>query len=109
MKAYHSAKDMLRSLKEQEKNLRMNTPETSQDQINKITTKIKKCELEVENSDNKYHNAVRDITNYNPKYQDDMSYEFNLCQEFEKVRREIVKEKLAQLVSCLDRRIFIEK
>ena len=76
---------------------------------NKIATKIKKCETEAENNNNKYRNSIRDITNYNPKYQEDMNYEFNLCQEFEKIRRDIVKEKLESLVSCLDRRIFIKK
>jgi len=110
MKTYHSSKDLHRSLKEQEKAMKNDTTvAVTQDQLSKIATKIKKCELEVENNNNKYHNAIRDISNFNPKYLEDMKFEFNKCQEFEKVRRDMIKEKLEQLVSCLDRRIFFDK
>ena len=109
MKAYHSAKDLLRSLKEQDEALRCDKNETTQEQLNKLSNKIRKCELEIDNTNNKYHNAIRDITTYNPKYIDDMKYEFEVCQKFEKVRRDTVKEKIEHYLACIDRRIFFKK
>lgn len=109
MKAYHSAKDLLRSLNEQEGMLINDKNETTQDQLNKIKNKIKKCEVDIENTNSKYNIAIRDITTYNPKYMEDMKYEFDLCQEFETVRRDMTKEKLEQYLGCVDRRIFFGK
>lgn len=109
MKSYHSARHTLDILNEQHLQLKSDSTEITQDQINKINTKIKKSEVEVENWKNRYDDAIRDVTTYNPKYIQDMKYEFDNCQSFEKVRREFTKEKLAQFVSYVDRRIFSEK
>lgn len=104
MKAYHSANHLWGLAKTEEKS----STELTAEQKTKLQTKVKKLEQEIDVNKEKYKEALRDISNYNPKYMDDMQYEFGKCQKFEEARRTFIKEKLIALHACLDRTIFIE-
>ena len=102
MKAYHSSRQLLDITTEQEKEVKANVETTTQDQLTKTQTKKKKAELDVETTRDKYKESIRDISNYNPKYRDDMEYEFEKWQAFEYKRRDFMKEKLKESCDCLN-------
>ena len=108
MKAYHSMNHLHRLAKRQEKEAKSRT-ETTQIQLSKISDKIRKLEKDICTARDDYKEALRDIGNYNPKYKDDMEYEYSKCQIFEETRRKVTKEKLCQFQSCINRTIFTEK
>ena len=109
MKSYHSSCHTLDVLNDQLVALKNDATETSQDHINKINTKIKKSEMELENWKNKYNDSIRDVKTYSSKYVEDMNYEFNNCQVFERTRRAFMTEQLGLFISYIDRCMFFEK
>ena len=58
-----------------------------QDKVNKYGEEVKECKI-------KYEDALRDLNGYVPKYQDDMKYQFNKCQEFEERRKNFFENLL---------------
>ena len=105
MRGYHSTCKLSDLLQAQEKEAK-GRPETTSEQLTKLADKCKKASSEIEVTRSKYQESLRDITNYNPKYIEDMNYEFNKCQDVEKIRRDFMKEKLQEFHGCLDRQIF---
>ncbi|XP_065648302.1 protein kinase C and casein kinase substrate in neurons protein 1 isoform X2 [Hydra vulgaris] len=100
MIAYHNAGDSLDAV------LKINNIKAVSDvpdDQKRLKDKLRKLEEEVLITRGKYEEAIRDISNYNPKYQDDMRYEFNNCQTFEEARKNFVKESLLNYHACLNR------
>lgn len=50
----------------------------------------------------KYEASLKELTDYNQKYQDDMTEVFEKCQEFEEKRLNFFKETLLSIHTCLD-------
>ena len=82
--------------------------DVAQDQ-KRLKDKLRKLEEEVSLTRSRYEEAIRDISNYNPKYQDDMKYEFNNCQLFEETRKNFVKESLLSYHACVNRVQFLDR
>ena len=61
--------------------------EISEDIVKKLQDKVEKFSVELNESKRKYEEALRDLTGYAPKYQEDMKYQFNKCQELEEIRK----------------------
>ena len=93
---------MLDTFKAQETELKANVTTTTQEQLTKMENKVKKATQDKENALEFYKEAIRDISNYNHKYKDDMKYEFDKWQTSELRRKEFVVEKLKEFKDCVD-------
>ena len=58
-----------------------------QDKVEKFSEEVKDCKI-------KYEDALRDLTGYVPKYEGDMKYQFDKCQEFEERRKQFFESLL---------------
>eukprot|EP00794_Sanderia_malayensis_P000137 gene137-749_t len=99
---YHNTCQALDAIKQQEVDLKANTEGTTQEQLNKIQTKVKKAAQDRETALDNYKDALRDIGNYNPKYREDMTYEYDKWQTFESKRKDFIIEKLKEFKDCID-------
>ena len=73
----------------------------TQDQHNKLKEKARKTTADAENACTKYKESLRDISNYNPKYKDDMCFVFDGLQDFEERRKIFFKQTLQDYCSLM--------
>ncbi|XP_059480691.1 protein kinase C and casein kinase substrate in neurons protein 1 isoform X3 [Neocloeon triangulifer] len=94
---YHNACKTERSATNQERNATGDSS-LSQDQRNNLVKKmqdrVQKSKEEVQKCKDKYNQALKEITEYNPKYMEDMTVVFEKCQENEAQRLLFFKEIL---------------
>lgn len=74
----------------------------TQEQLNKAKDKAKRASNEVDKTYTKYKESIRDISNYNPKYRDDMCFVFNNLQEFEERRKTFMKQTLEDYCKLIE-------
>ena len=98
---YHTSCKSERSAINLERNASGDTS-LSPDQVKKLQERVVKCKEEVTRNREKYEAALKELTDYNPKYQDDMTDVFEKCQEFEEKRLNFFKETLFGIHACLD-------
>ncbi|WAR03159.1 PACN2-like protein [Mya arenaria] len=100
-KDYHNACRNEKSTANQENNARADTAMSS-DQLKKLQDKLKKCQAEVEATQEKYQASLNDLNGYNAKYIEDMTQVFQNCQDFEKRRIDFFKKIMFDIHQCLD-------
>ncbi|XP_045177379.2 antigen EM13-like isoform X2 [Mercenaria mercenaria] len=109
-KDYHAACRNEKSTANQENNARADTAMSS-DQIEsgtasprlkKLQEKLKKCQIEVESTQEKYNACLNDLNGYNSKYIEDMTEVFEKCQAFERQRIDFFKKIMFDIHQCLD-------
>lgn len=100
-KDYHNACRAEKSTANQENNARGDTA-LSSDQLKKLQDKLKKCQADVESTQDKYNACLNDLNAYNAKYIEDMTLVFQQCQEFERKRIDFFKKTLFDIHQCLD-------
>ena len=71
-------------------------------QVMKLQDRVIKCREEVQKTREKYESALREISDYNSKYSEDMTEVFEKCQEFEEKRLVFFKEMLFAIHGCLN-------
>lgn len=98
---YHAACKNERSAINQERNASGDTS-LSPDQVKKLQERVIKCKEEVSKCREKYDSSLRELTDYNQKYQEDMTDVFEKCQEFEDKRLKFFRDILLTIHSCLD-------
>ena len=75
----------------------------NEEQLKKLQDKVEKFGEDVKECKVKYEDALRDLTGYVPKYQDDMKYQFNKCQEFEELRKSFFESLLVDYHKAVTR------
>lgn len=100
-KDYHTACRNEKSTANQENNARADTAMSS-DQLKKLQDKLKKCQGEVESTQEKYNACLNDLNGYNSKYIEDMTEVFEKCQAFERQRIDFFKKIMFDIHQCLD-------
>lgn len=98
---YHSACKNERSAQNQERNAGGDSS-LSPDQMKKLTDRVSKAKEEVGRGKEKYDAALREISDYNPKYIEDMTHVFEKAQESESKRLIFFKEMLFATHKCLN-------
>jgi hypothetical protein len=98
---YHTACKNERSAINQERNASGDTS-LSPDQVKKLQERVIKCKEEVAKCREKYDSSLRELTDYNAKYQEDMTDVFEKCQDFEEKRLKFFRETLLSIHSFLD-------
>jgi len=98
---YHTACKNERSAINQERNASGDTS-LSPDQVKKLQERVVKCKEDVLKFREKYDTSLRELSDYNPKYQEEMSDVFEKCQDFEEKRLHFFKQTLLEIHSCLD-------
>ena len=66
----------------------------NEEQVKKLKDKANKATNDAQVAKDKYQDSLRDISNYNPKYTEDMRYQFKKCQEAEEERKKFFKGTL---------------
>ena len=79
------------------------TKQLNEEQMKKLQEKVEKFSEEVKDCKMKYEDALRDITGYVPKYQADMKYQFDKCQEFEELRKQFFESLLLRYHKAVTR------
>merc|ERR1712130_1053048 len=64
--------------------------------------KVSKCQEAVKKSKENYELALLDITNYNSRYQEDMTDVFERCQRKEAQRLQTIKDTMFSIHKCLN-------
>ncbi|XP_077868931.1 protein kinase C and casein kinase substrate in neurons protein 2-like [Saccoglossus kowalevskii] len=100
-KAYHSSCKLEKSAINQENNAKED-PGLSPDQIKKLHDKVEKAKQDKVKTKEKYERALHEINQYNPRYMEDMSLQFDKMQNFEATRLKFFKEILSDIHKCLD-------
>lgn len=67
---------------------------TNEEQVRKLKDKASKATNDAQVTKEKYQDSLRDISNYNPKYTEDMRYQFTKCQDAEEERKKFFKGTL---------------
>lgn len=98
---YHTCCKNERSAINQERNATGDTS-LSPDQVKKLQDRVIKCKEEVAKSREKYEVALREISDYNDKYSEEMKDVFEKCQDFEEKRLLFFKEVLYSIHSTLN-------
>jgi len=98
---YHLACKNEKSAVNQERNATKDSS-LSQDAVRKLQDKVSKCQDNVKKCREQYEIAVSDITNYNSRYQEDMTDVFDRCQRKEAQRLQTFKDTLFQIHKCLN-------
>jgi len=98
---YHLACKSEKSAVNQERNATKDSS-LSQDAVRKLQDKVTKCQDNVKKCKEQYELAVSDITNYNSRYQEDMTDVFDRCQRKEAQRLQTFKDTLFQIHKCLN-------
>jgi len=98
---YHLACKNEKSAVNQQKNATKDSS-VSQDNMRKLEDKVASCQDKVRKSKEQYEVAVSAITNYNSRYQEDMTDVFERCQRKEAQRLQTFKDTLFQIHKCLN-------
>ncbi|XP_044748475.1 protein kinase C and casein kinase substrate in neurons protein 1 isoform X2 [Coccinella septempunctata] len=98
---YHTACKTEKSAINQERNAAGDSS-LSQDQVKKLQDRVQKSKEEVQKCKDKYEAALTEINQYNPKYMEDMTGEFEKCQEMEAVRLKFIKATLFDIHKYLN-------
>jgi len=99
--SYHMACKNEKSAVNQERNATKDSS-LSQDAVRKLQDKVSKSQDNVKKCREQYEIAVSDITNYNSRYQEDMTDVFDRCQRKEAQRLQTFKDTLFQIHKCLN-------
>lgn len=75
---------------------------TTEDQVKKLQEKVEKCQRDVEQTRDKYEEALKDLESYKIIYMGDMTEVFERTQNFEEKRLGYFKDILIGVHSCLD-------
>jgi len=70
--------------------------------VKKLQDRVDKCEKDVENTKDKYEEALAVLQKHNPTYIDDMTDVFGKTQDFEEKRLRFFKDILIAVHGCLD-------
>jgi len=98
---YHLACKNEKTAVNQERNATKDSS-LSQDQVRKLQDKVNKCQETVKKCKENYELALLDITNYNSRYQEDMTDVFERCQRKEAQRLQTFKDTLFTIHKCLN-------
>merc|ERR1711892_1362361 len=98
---YHLACKNEKTAVNQERNATKDSS-LSQDQVRKLQDKVSKCQEAVKKCKENYELALLDITNYNSRYQEDMTDVFERCQRKEAQRLQTFKDTLFTIHKCLN-------
>jgi len=98
---YHIACKSEKTAVNQERNATKDSS-LSQDQVRKLQEKVQKCQETVKKSKENYELALLDITNYNSRYQEDMTDVFERCQRKEAQRLQTIKDTMFSIHQCLN-------
>ncbi|XP_068208945.1 protein kinase C and casein kinase substrate in neurons protein 1 isoform X3 [Palaemon carinicauda] len=98
---YHNACKNERSAQNQERNAGGDSS-LSPDQVKKLRDRVSKASEEVSRGREKYDAALRDISEYNPKYIEEMTHVFEKAQEAESKRLMFFKDMLFGTHKCLN-------
>lgn len=98
---YHIACKNEKTAVNQERNATKDSS-LSQDQVRKLQDKVNKSQEAVKKSKENYELALLDITNYNSRYQEDMTDVFERCQRKEAQRLQTFKDTLFTIHKCLN-------
>lgn len=98
---YHIACKNEKTAVNQERNATKDSS-LSQDQVRKLQDKVNKCQEAVKKCKENYELALLDITNYNSRYQEDMTDVFERCQRKEAQRLQTFKDTLFTIHKCLN-------
>jgi len=98
---YHMACKNEKTAVNQERNATKDSS-LSQDQVRKLQDKVQKCQDAVKKSKEQYELALLDITNYNSRYQEDMTDVFERCQRKEAQRLQTIKDTMFAIHKCLN-------
>ncbi|XP_045479431.1 protein kinase C and casein kinase substrate in neurons protein 1 isoform X2 [Harmonia axyridis] len=98
---YHTACKTEKSAINQERNASGDSS-LSQDQVRKLQDRVQRSKEEVQKCKDKYEAALTEINQYNPKYMEDMTGEFDKCQDMEAVRLKFIKATLFDLHKYLN-------
>ena len=74
----------------------------NEEQVKKLTDKRDKTNLDMLLAQENYKESLRDISNYNPKYKEDMCFVFDKCQKAERERREFFKRSFLSFCEVLN-------
>ncbi|XP_044748476.1 protein kinase C and casein kinase substrate in neurons protein 1 isoform X3 [Coccinella septempunctata] len=96
---YHTACKTEKSAINQERNA---AGDSSLSQDQKLQDRVQKSKEEVQKCKDKYEAALTEINQYNPKYMEDMTGEFEKCQEMEAVRLKFIKATLFDIHKYLN-------
>lgn len=98
---YHTACKLEKSAANQERNASGDSS-LSADQVKKLQDRVQKSKEEVQKCKEKYEIALQEINQYNPKYMEDMTVEFDKCQEMEAQRLNFIKSVLFDIHKYLN-------
>ncbi|KAK9870901.1 hypothetical protein WA026_009858 [Henosepilachna vigintioctopunctata] len=98
---YHTACKTEKSAANQERNASGDSS-LSADQVKKLQDRVQKSKEEVQRCKEKYEVALQEINLYNPKYMEDMTGEFEKCQEMEAQRLKFIKTVLFEIHKYLN-------
>ncbi|XP_078669030.1 protein kinase C and casein kinase substrate in neurons protein 1-like isoform X1 [Branchiostoma floridae x Branchiostoma belcheri] len=100
-KAYHTACRNEKTAINAENNGKKDTS-ISPDKVKALRERVEKCKAETTKTKDKYDKALQEINGYNAKYMEDMTLQFQKCQEFEEKRLQFFKQTLLNMHQCLD-------
>lgn len=98
---YHNACKSERSAQNQERNASGDSS-LSPDQVKKLQDRVSKAKEEVSRGKEKYEQSLREISDYNPKYIEEMIHVFDKAQEAESKRLMFFKDMLFATHKCLN-------
>ena len=100
-KAYHSSAKEL-DAQERTVNAVQNSQDSTYEQCQRARDKRDKSQGEMERMKAKYEHKLADLKQYQSKYIDDMTVEFDRCQQFEKRRMEFFKTTIFSYMQAID-------
>jgi len=98
---YHLACKNEKTAVNQERNATKDSS-LSQDQVRKLQEKVQKCQDAVKKTKENYELALLDITNYNSRYEEDMTDVFERSQRKEAQRLQTIKDTMFSIHKCLN-------
>jgi len=100
-KVYHSAAKEL-DAQERTVNAVQNSQDSTYEQCQRARDKRDKSQGEVERNKAKYEHKLADLKQYQSRYIEDMTVEFDRCQQFEKRRMEFFKSTIFSYMQAID-------
>ncbi|XP_078588867.1 protein kinase C and casein kinase substrate in neurons protein 1-like isoform X6 [Branchiostoma floridae x Branchiostoma japonicum] len=100
-KAYHTACRNEKTAINAENNGKKDTS-ISPDKVKALRDRVEKCKAETTKTKDKYDKTLQEINGYNAKYMEDMTLQFQKCQDFEEKRLQFFKQTLLNMHQCLD-------
>jgi len=98
---YHAACKLERTAINHERNASSDAS-LSAEAVKKQADRVQKAKDEVQKAKDRYDLALRDISEQNSKYIEDMTYVFNKCQDREAERLTFFKETMFSVHKCLN-------